>query len=185
MMAFVEAILEESEISKNFLEQYEILIFPLLNPDGVENGNWRHNANGMDLNRDWQNFEQPETRAVRDWVSGWRKKNPEKEFHFGIDFHTSYSGPYLLTLGTLPHRVKPIITHEWVQRIEALTKDSLDIRPRPQDLPYCYNWFINDLGMEGVTYEEGDEIDRGQVRKRAKDYARVLMEILLEKSAVR
>ena len=57
----------------------------------------------------------------------------------------------------------------------------MDVRPRAQSLPYCYNWLINALGMEAVTYEEGDEIDREIVKQRAATYANVLMEILLEK----
>ena len=41
-------------------------VVPLANPDGVEQGHWRHNAQGVDLNRDWDRFQQPETRALRD-----------------------------------------------------------------------------------------------------------------------
>ena len=48
-------------------------------------------------------------------------------------------------------------------------------------LPYCYNWMINELGIEAVTYEEGDEIERSTIRKRAEDDANVPMEILTEK----
>jgi hypothetical protein len=40
---------------------------------------------------------------------------------------------------------------------------------------------INELGIEAVTYEEGDEIERSTIRKRAEDDANVPMEILTEK----
>jgi len=42
------------------------VVVPVVNPDGVEHGHWRSNLGGVDLNRDWQDFSQPETRAVRD-----------------------------------------------------------------------------------------------------------------------
>lgn len=59
----------DSELAMEFRKHFVIKAFPMLNPDGVVNGHWRHNAMGVDLNRDWQNFNQPETRAVRDALS--------------------------------------------------------------------------------------------------------------------
>jgi murein tripeptide amidase MpaA len=181
LKAFVQALLSDSEIAVNFRKHFEIIVFPLLNPDGVDMGHWRHNANGIDLNRDWLLFSQPETKAVKDWVLDRMNSNPNQKFCFGIDFHTSYSGPYLLTLDTLPHKITPHITSEWIRQIEDLTKETLDIRPRAQSLPYCYNWIINEVGAEAVTYEEGDEIERQVVKERAELYANSLMSILLDK----
>ena len=179
LMAFVDALLANTELAVRFRKQFEIIVFPLLNPDGVDNGNWRHNANGQDLNRDWVDFNQTETKTVRDWLLNARERKLVGEYAFGIDFHTSYSGPYLLTLDTIPHSVKPVITNQWIQQIEWTRNEQLDIRPRAQSLPYCYNWLINELGIEAVTYEEGDEIDRAIIKQRAADYANVLMEVLL------
>jgi len=39
MMSFVEVILADTEIAKSFREKFEVLVFPLLNPDGVDAGN--------------------------------------------------------------------------------------------------------------------------------------------------
>lgn len=181
LKTFVHSILSNSELASNFRKQFEIIVFPLLNPDGVDNGNWRHNANGKDLNRDWVLFSQPETSVVKDWILNSKKSNPERNYCFGMDFHTSYSGPYLLTLDTIPHKVKPDITAKWINRIEFLTKDTLDIRPRSQSLPYCYNWLINEIGIEAVTFEEGDEIERTIVKRRAENYANALMETLMDR----
>lgn len=44
-----------------------ILVVPLLNMDNY--GKARGNSNGVDLNRDWADFTQPETKAVRDWIA--------------------------------------------------------------------------------------------------------------------
>jgi len=182
LQAFVETMMSDSALANEFRKDFDVLIFPCLNPDGVDAGFWRHNANGKDLNRDWIAFEEPETQVVRAVIQKFQKENPQKKFQYGLDFHTSYSGPYLLVLDTIPHAVKPIFTSQWIERIEHERQEELDIRPRAQTLPYCYNWMINELKMEAVTYEEGDEIDRTVVRKRAADYARLLMEILLENS---
>ena len=174
IQSFMNEILSDSELAQQFRQHFEVVLIPLLNPDGADLGHWRHNANGIDLNRDWQAFSQPETQAVRKYV-----KN--KDFCFGIDFHTSYSGPYLLVLDSLNTIKTQGIIPAWIQRIEgALTDHEIDARPRSQGLPYCYNWMINELGIEAVTYEEGDEIDRAIIHKRAKVYSEKLMETLLE-----
>ncbi|MGI9544846.1 MAG: M14 family metallopeptidase [Cyclobacteriaceae bacterium] len=177
LVSFIHTILADAELSQKFRDKFEVIVIPLLNPDGVDEGNWRSNANGIDLNRDWIQFSQPETKAVKDWVF---HSNNDRRFVFGIDFHTSYSGPYLLTLDTLEQEVEPQITSQWITSIKDMTGDTLDIRPRPQSLPYCYNWFINEMEIEAVTFEEGDEIDRKVVRERAQNYAMALMEVLME-----
>jgi hypothetical protein len=179
--AFIEELLSMSDFSNYFLANFEILIVPLLNPDGADLGHWRHNANGVDLNRDWQLFSQPETQAVRSWL---KKKGQEKkrDFFFGMDFHTSYSGPYLLVLASLNEANSGKIISTWIEKIETMLPDyQVDKRPRSQDLPYCYNWMINELNMEAVTFEEGDEKDRSEIKIRAQVYAKTLMKTLLEK----
>ncbi len=47
-----------------WFEEHNFLILPLLNPDGMALGHWRHNLGSVDLNRDWGIFGQPETTAV-------------------------------------------------------------------------------------------------------------------------
>ena len=179
LMNFVEEVLGESELATQFRERFAVYMVSLANPDGVSMGHWRHNANGVDLNRDWIDFTQPETQLIRDWMLSRPHGSYNQGARFGIDFHTSYSGPYLLTLDTIPHRVSPQRTNQWIASIESQLQEELDIRPRSQDFPYCYNWFINQLGVEAVTYEEGDEKPRSEIRERARLYARILMEVLL------
>lgn len=181
LIDFVDYIMTDSERTNAFRKYFEVLVFPLLNPDGVDEGHWRHNANGKDLNRDWIAFTEPETRAVRDYLlnaDGSIKES--RAFAFGIDFHTSYTGPFLLILDTIPKSVEPIITNKWIEQIAWQSEEELDIRPRPQVKPYCYNWMINAFEMEAVTYEEGDEVDRTLVHERASLYASVLVDLLLE-----
>ena len=67
MQAFVKEIADDSKLSKKFRKDWTIYVVPLMNPDGVDNGQWRHNAGGIDLNRDWAAFNQPETTAVKDF----------------------------------------------------------------------------------------------------------------------
>ena len=40
---FVEAIWGDTQQARNFRTNYNLIVVPLLNPDGVLHGNWRHN----------------------------------------------------------------------------------------------------------------------------------------------
>ena len=63
---FFNRLMDSDELAQNFRSNFHIIAYPMLNPDGVEQGHWRHNSKGIDLNRDWEYFRQPETRSVRD-----------------------------------------------------------------------------------------------------------------------
>ena len=173
---FYTELLGDTERAKSFRKQFNIYTFPLLNPDGADLGNWRHNANGNDLNRDWIDFSQPETQTVRTFINN--KVEAGKKIQFALDFHTSYSGPYLLVLDSINVEKSNGIIPNWIDGIESNSEFRVEARPRSQDLPYCYNWFYNTFNSEAVTFEEGDEIDREIIVQRAKVYAQELMKTM-------
>ena len=79
MVSFTDEILGDSDLAKKFREKFDLKIIPNLNPDGVEHGHWRHNMAGIDLNRDWGPFTQPETQAAKSVVdrcsSAWQSNS--------------------------------------------------------------------------------------------------------------
>ena len=147
------------------------------NPDGVDSGYWRHNSNGVDLNRDWIEFTQPETKAIKQFLES--KVSLGLKIEFAIDFHTSYSGPYLLTLDSFNQDLSKGLTKKWINNINSKSSFLVEERKRSQKLPYCYNYFFNQFNSEAVTYEEGDEINRDTIKKRARVYAKQLINTLL------
>lgn len=176
--AFFNTVMGDTPLAQQFRKQFNILTIPLVNPDGADMGNWRHNAKGIDLNRDWINFSQPETQAIRDYVTA--KANDGTQIVFGIDFHTSYSGPYFLiyedkVYAELGHDM----TKQWVAAIEKETQQNLDDRIRPQKHPYAYNWFYRTFKAEAITYEDGDEVDRQEIKRHASIYAQHFMKTLI------
>lgn len=175
--AFYKTLLNNTETAEKFRDNYNIVTFPLVNPDGADMGNWRHNANGKDLNRDWVDFTQPETQTVKNYVKSLKENNINIEF--ALDFHTSHSGPYLLILDSINEAKTNKIIPDWINNIESKSQFKVEARRRSQELPYCYNYFYNQIGCEAVTYEDGDEINRDTIRKRARVYARELMDVLL------
>ncbi|MFA6665895.1 MAG: M14 family zinc carboxypeptidase, partial [Armatimonadota bacterium] len=56
------AVLEDQDVA-DILSKVSFYFVPMVNPDGADAFR-RKNANGADLNRDWINLSQPETRCV-------------------------------------------------------------------------------------------------------------------------
>jgi len=177
--AFFEELMSDANYAIQFRKKFNIYSFPLLNPDGADAGNWRHNANGVDLNRDWVDFTQPETQMVKNFLS--TKVKEGNNIRFAIDFHTSYSGPYMLILDSINNTKAKGIIPKWIESIETNSSLKVEARRRSQELPYCYNYFYNQFGCEAVTYEEGDEIERKIIVQRAIIYAKELMKTFVLK----
>jgi hypothetical protein len=74
MKSFIETLTGDSPKATKFRDSFDLFVVPLMNPDGVDNGHWRHNMGGIDLNRDWQEFNQPETKSVSDFLNCLKKR---------------------------------------------------------------------------------------------------------------
>lgn len=63
LLDFMNLLHDDEEIRTAILKQFQFCIIPILNPDGAEVYT-RVNANNVDLNRDFQNLSQPESRLL-------------------------------------------------------------------------------------------------------------------------
>lgn len=61
----------ETELANELKSKFTFLSIPMLNPDGAERYT-RINANGVDLNRDFQDLTQPESRLLRDLYADYK-----------------------------------------------------------------------------------------------------------------
>ncbi len=182
MQAFVEKIVDGSELSKQFRRGWAIYVVPLMNPDGVDGGHWRHNAGGIDLNRDWSDFNQPETTAVRDFL---RQKAAETggSFFFGIDFHSTWYDVYY-PLGPIFEGNAPRLMYRWLENIQAAIPGYRPrIEPNVQLMPTRIgrNHFFAEHGMEAIVYEIGDATPRNFIRVKGETAANEMMKLLMEK----
>ena len=68
MDGFVRELISDSEYAQMLRSHFQFKIVPMLNPDGVINGNYRFSGYGCDLNRRWVNCKeqyQPEIYYMR------------------------------------------------------------------------------------------------------------------------
>ncbi|SFR48722.1 Zinc carboxypeptidase [Robiginitalea myxolifaciens] len=180
MKSFMETLAGDSELARKFRQEYTIFNAPLMNPDGVDNGHWRHNSGGIDLNRDWQEFNQPETRAVRDFLKG--KSDAGYQFVFGADFHSTWDDIYY-PLDTLITGDKGQIVYDWINAIsERLPQKKTNISASKKLEPTMVsrNHFYAAHGMPAIVFELGDNTPRDFLREKGRVAAEEIMRLLLE-----
>lgn len=180
MESFVEEILSDSRLSRDFRANHRILVYPLLNPDGVDEGHWRHNAGGIDLNRDWAYYNQEEPRAVAKHAVKMVNRDNNTVL-VGLDFHSTQRDLYYTLTDNLKSSVYPFKDY-WLQGISN-TYDDYTADDRAYDLnePITKGWFYLQFGAEGITYEIGDETPRDFVRSKGRTAAVELMQLLILK----
>jgi hypothetical protein len=180
MQAFVETLCAHTELAETFRSKYNTYVVPVANPDGVYHGHWRHNRGGVDLNRDWDEFNQPETSAIRDFMKQ-RTKASGGKFYFGVDFHSTFKDIYY-TIGPELEGNMPGLVPEL---IEATAKEFPDytpnIKPRSAEDPRITStsFLFFEFGAEALTYEIGDHTPRDFIQKKGEVSATKLMELML------
>lgn len=189
LKSFVETIAGKTELASEFRKNYTTVIIPLVNPDGVDKGHWRHNINGVDLNRDWIQFNQPEPRVVKSEVEKILR-DPENEIIFFIDFHSTtedifytFSLESLMNDNLSEDRTNKRkngynFINQWMQNLQKKLPDYyvnvIDSLSRSTS-PTSDRWMMREYDVPGFTYEVGDETDRELIKKVAQTAAEVFM----------
>lgn len=182
MLPFVENILGDSQQAIAFKSRFNILVVPNLNPDGVALGNWRHNANGVDLNRDWNGFQQVESRLVRDKLQAITANGGK--IVFAADFHSTKKDIFY----TMPSDYglnPPHLVEEWLGELE-LRANPFVVRQQPGNNPDkgVFKQYIADTyKVHAITYEMGDSTDRTVIKKIANKASELLMKKLIDTPA--
>ncbi len=180
MQSFVKELLANSRLSSDFRKKYRILIFPLINPDGVDLGHWRHNANGIDLNRDWAFYRQIEIKTITKYIVNGARKSKNKVI-LGLDFHSTQEDLYYSFTDDIRSVIYPFKDY-WIGAIDcALPNYTPDDQPYAISQPISKAWFFKQFNAESITYESGDETPRDFVALKAQIAAREMMKLLILK----
>jgi len=177
LMRFMEEIVGDSQLARSFREEFRVTLVPLLNPDGVDHGHWRHNMGGVDLNRDWGTFAQPETRAVRDQILALKERG---KVFLHLDFHSTYNDVfYTQPDGGLESADG--FTKAWIAGIQRRFPDYKVNRSAEKlvQLTTSQSWVHKTLGIPAITYELGDNTDRALLQQVSTGAAQEMMTLLL------
>jgi murein tripeptide amidase MpaA len=177
MVSFTDEILSDSPLAQQFRDRFDLMIIPNLNPDGVEHGHWRHNMGGLDLNRDWGPFTQPETQAAKSVIDQIEAPG----LALFLDFHSTRKNVFY-TQPVGADGTEYGFTAEWLKRARAkLPSYAFDRQGAHNvDLPTSKTFIFEAFGIPAITYELGDETDRTEIAETARIFAQEMMLLLLE-----
>lgn len=173
MEAFVDAL----AVRAQSLGDVQVLVVPMLNPDGVARGHWRANRGAVDLNRDWGDFTQPETRAVKQWLdalpSGVRPV-------LMVDFHSTGRNLFYVQ-GDEASAAQQRFFARWLGgKEQAFAGYPFTLEPRNANpgSGTSKNWFFETYAIPAYTYEVADDADRAATRAAARALAGSLIPAL-------
>lgn len=178
--SFVNELISKNDLSESFLDNYNIIFVPLMNPDGVENGYWRYNENKKDLNRDWGIFSQPETKSVNNKLINFKD---DKKIEVFIDFHSTYKNIFYISDISKSHKLQNFLKN-WLNNSKPdLLKIDYDYKIVNSMSPnngVSKNYIFNKYNIPSVTYEVSDVEDRDKIKKSSSILSQKLMQSLLE-----
>jgi hypothetical protein len=175
--AFVERIMGDTPEARAFRARHRIVLAPMPNPDGVVRGHWRWGNGGLDLNRDWREFTQPETRALRDFILAEAQNRRTIAF---FDFHSTRRNVVY---------APPLDADSPSVDFLPLLRERLD-RAVDNPLPWTFShsetgntakrWSLEALRAPGLTMELDDEATQAQAQRIGRAVADALMGYALQ-----
>jgi len=175
--SFLKTVLSNSDLSKSFLDKYHIIAFPIMNPDGVDLGHWRHNAGGVDTNRDWSKYKQPEIRQAVDFITKSINDNKAKLI-LGLDFHSTWYDVFY-TNKKREDTSLPNFVDDWFSGLEAsIPNYKVNEAAGNSTKPVSKGWFLYGHNAVGITYEIGDKTPKKKIEQIGKASANEMMRIL-------
>lgn len=180
LMSFLDTVTGSGELAQRYRRAFQTVVVPMMNPDGIEHGHWRHNLGGVDTNRDWKAFTQPETRAARDAMLALGRGKEARVFLF-LDFHSTGHDVFYCqpdTAATFPRA----FTSKWLGAIAGRFPGYSFDRDDKHNVGAATSksWAYDTFGCPGITYELGYETERPLIRDVAAGAAEEMMRLLLE-----
>lgn len=178
--SFLETILNSSDLADEFLKSYHIIAFPIMNPDGVDLGHWRHNSGGIDMNRDWSKYNQPEIKQAITFIEKALKKN-KSNLVLGLDFHSTWYDIFY-TNADRKNTTLPNFIDQWFSSLENnIPNFKVNEASGNSDKPVSKGWFLYAHNAVGITYEIGDKTPKDKINLFGKVSAEQMMKIMLTK----
>ncbi|OXA67806.1 hypothetical protein B0A67_21595 [Flavobacterium aquidurense] len=177
--AFVASLTADTPLAKKFRKNFEVYVIPLLNPDGTDGGFWRHNSGGIDLNRDYNDFNQPETKAVRDFLQ--REIKDSNKLLFSIDFHSTHDDIYYTVDPNLKGNI-PGFVPNWLNKVkDGIPGYTPHVKPlyfKPPTFT-LFSYLFETYKTEALVFEIGDNTPKDFITKKGEVSGEEFMKLIL------
>lgn len=92
----IEGFFNEYLTNKKFRDEYQLILYPMVNPDGTE-AKTRYNANGRDLNRSWHKDPSGDRDEIKIIHGDLRKfmAKVNKDIFIALDMHGSFREDFI------------------------------------------------------------------------------------------
>jgi hypothetical protein len=179
LMSFVDTLAGDSSLARKFCKQFQIVVVPVVNPDGVEHGHWRSNLGGVDLNRDWRDFSQPETVVLRDFILHIASA-PGATPELFVDFHSTGTNVFY-SVPQAKNDAHQNFTDHWLAALKHDCPKFSFERDDDHNATEATSkaWANAALHVPAITAEFGYSTDRRLVREAARIEAEDMMKLLL------
>ena len=176
---FLSTVVGNSAQSSEFFNKYRVIAFPIMNPDGVDLGHWRHNAGGVDTNRDWSKYHQPEVKQAVKFILKSVKESGTK-IALGLDFHSTYYDIFY-TNNRREGTTFPNFIDDWFSSLESNIEGyKVNEAAGNSTKPVSKGWFLYGHNAVGITYEIGDDTPKEKIKEIGTVSAEAMMRILSE-----
>ncbi|MEM7098553.1 MAG: M14 family zinc carboxypeptidase [Pseudomonadota bacterium] len=173
MRHFVDRLFDKHQA---LLADYDLFIVPLLNPDGVASGYWRHGLGGLDLNRDWGPFSQPETSVVLAALN--QRIECGDQPRLMLDFHSTHRNVFYTQTDEEDAQMGNF-TKQWLEQARGMGVYPFEhARRHNTDLPTSKNYFHTRFGIPAITFELGDNTPRDEIITSSQKFADALVSVL-------
>ena len=162
--AIINQLIGNSELAKRFRNYAIFNIVPIYNPDGVELGYPRENANGVDLERDWDSENpQPESAALKALYLGYM--NSQLPINIALNMHNDGGAGFRYFVyhhenGTSVDYT--VIEREFIGAVHSYWPDGIDdwdaagtwTTGTPTYYPESWFWLNYHESVLALTFEE-------------------------------
>jgi hypothetical protein len=179
LMSFMDTVTGDSQLARRFRHLFQVVVIPVVNPDGVEHGQWRSNLGGVDLNRDWEKFSQPETTQLRDFILRYAHA-PGAQSALFVDFHSTGTNIFY---GVPQDKTDASQDFEdnWLSALKRDCPEFQFVRDDAHNSGEATSkaWAHAVLHCPAITCEFSYDTDRALLRKAARIEAEDMMKLLL------
>ncbi|MEM1218949.1 MAG: M14 family zinc carboxypeptidase [Bacteroidota bacterium] len=175
----VEAMIDNNPLANAFRKEYRVLVFPLVNPDGVDLGHWKHSAGGVDLHQDWSSYRQPEVRDLATFLYQ-DVKGQKSSLKLLLDFHaTEGDRVFRLDPALGPSRL-PIFTDQWLSDLKTNAAFDPEVSYLAWNQPITIAWAWKVFRAESVIVEMNQGRSRASAAGVGTQAGNALMDALLK-----